>query len=102
MVQGPRMGSGEHCRPGEVVKLKTEMEGSCVLSRGYGIDSAKHFPLDVARFEHDAAAAHAYQQAIKEWWDGPVEDLDSESAVTLIEEWADEIMREWGYDETSN
>lgn len=77
------------------------MEGSCVHARGYCIDSANVSPLEVARLEHDAAAAHAYQQAIKEWWneDEPDNAQIADAAVTWIEQRADEIMRGWGYDD---
>lgn len=72
------------------MKLKTEMEGGCVHALGYCIDSDSVSPLEVARLEHDASAAHAYQQAINEWTAG--------FAASWVEARADEIMHEWGYE----
>jgi hypothetical protein len=74
------------------MKLKTKMEGSCVYSRGYDIDSANISPLEVARLKHDVTAAHAILMAMELW-----DNCYSKTTVGSIKKRADEIMRRWGY-----
>jgi hypothetical protein len=51
---------------------------------------------------HDAAAAHALMQAIKETRDNPYlyggTSGHPESVIEMIEERADELMAGWGFD----
>lgn len=66
------------------MKLKTEL--------------VNHFPLmcDFDALKHDAAAAHALMQALKEssnmWFS------TQQNVLSWIEERADELMREWGFE----
>lgn len=49
---------------------------------------------------HDAAAAHALMRAQDEFWkQDDLEDLDARDAVEMIGVRADELMREWGFEQ---
>jgi hypothetical protein len=74
------------------VKLLTEMQDGCVHAMGYCVDPENVKPLEVARLEHDAAAAHALVMAIDE--------LDP--AAAIVKHRADELMREWGYEQSTD
>lgn len=69
------------------------MEGGCVHARGYCVDSDNISPLEVARLEHDAAAAHVLLMAIDDAWIGK---MGRSFTPYSIEARADEIMCEWG------
>lgn len=73
------------------MKLRTQMQDFHGRMLARSSKPQPHFD-----FEHDAMAAHAYKQAIAEWWDRPSEaDSCSDAAVTWIEQRAAEILAGW-------
>lgn len=74
------------------MKLRTEMlRGPCGMTITAGYSEGKY-----SAREHDAMAAHAYNQAIAEWWDRPPEaDSCTDAAVMWIEQRAAEILAGW-------
>lgn len=59
-----------------------------------------HFPLmcNFDALKHDAAAAHALMQAIEEFWESPDGGGHEFDGVRCVQERADELMREWGFE----
>lgn len=81
------------------MKLMTEMQDGCVHALGYCVDTESVKPLEVAKLEHDAAAAHALMQAVRQYeQDFPLSPAVAQDVIQWIEKRADEIMREWGYE----
>ena len=80
------------------MKLRTEMVGP---------DSTSEGPYPAARvsddghdYLHDAAAAHALMRAQDEFWkQDDLDGLDARDAVEMIGVRADELMRQWGFEQ---
>lgn len=70
------------------MKLRTEMQDTCVHARGICVDDGDVLAEQSKDLQHDAAAAHALMLAM-------------EGIPKRYREWleirADELMREWGY-----
>lgn len=76
------------------MKLMTEMQDGCVHALGYCVDTENVKPLEVAKLEHDAAAAHALMQAIT----GTIDSNSSQARADAMFAKANELMREWGFE----
>lgn len=77
------------------MKLRTEMQDGCVHALGYCVDTEDVKPIEVAKLEHDAAAAHALMLAVNHV-DSPYQGLTHQAQWILRR--ADELMAEWGFD----
>jgi hypothetical protein len=78
------------------MKLLTEMSGE-----GDDILLVYNGDINVStddQVEHDAAAAHALTQAMRQYeQDFPFSPAVAQDVIQWIEKRADELMREWGY-----
>lgn len=71
------------------MKLRTEMQDTCVHARGICVDDGDVLAEQSKDLQHDAAAAIALMQA--------VEEMKSYGPITAeaLDRRADELMREW-------
>lgn len=82
------------------MKLRTEMQDGCVHANGYCVDEDAVELRQAEMLVHDAAAAHALMQAMREAGDGSADvafysDDDYQNWVYAR---VDSLMREWGFD----
>lgn len=82
------------------MKLLTEMSGAKLLAGGHEADEDCCEWYQVNQLEHDAAAAHALLQAMREAGDGSadVAFYSDDDYQNWVYDRCDALLKQWGFD----